>query len=119
MIFLLLLHINEDPSGAISSAEKEEVDSRSIYVGNVRLPLFNLYMFPVVIFSKNKVCLYLPSIFSFINMCESFSLLMISYLLLCNFLVLCMVGGLCMYPRGSPATLPVLWNSQQGYDSDR
>ncbi|KAJ0261811.1 Polyadenylate-binding protein 1 [Hirschfeldia incana] len=32
---LLYLHINEDPSGAISSAEKEEVDSRSIYVGNV------------------------------------------------------------------------------------
>ncbi|CAN7030440.1 unnamed protein product, partial [Brassica oleracea var. botrytis] len=33
--FLLLHHMNEDPSSAISSAEKEEVDSRSIHVGNV------------------------------------------------------------------------------------
>lgn len=35
---LFFLHINEDPSSGISAAEKEEVDSRSIYVGNVRLP---------------------------------------------------------------------------------
>ena len=37
--------MNEDPSYAISSAEKEEVDSRSIYVGNVRLPLLISYVF--------------------------------------------------------------------------
>lgn len=36
------LHVNEDPSSAISTAEKEEVDLRSIYVGNVRLQLFFL-----------------------------------------------------------------------------
>lgn len=37
--------MNEDPSSAISSAEKEEVDSRSIHVGNVRLPLLISYIF--------------------------------------------------------------------------
>lgn len=50
----LLFHINEDPSGG--SAEKEEVDSRSIYVGNVRLPpplIFSTcFSFVFVYFSK-------------------------------------------------------------------
>lgn len=39
--------MNEDPSSAISAAEKEEVDLRSIYVGNVSLQLFISYMFIV------------------------------------------------------------------------
>lgn len=38
MFVLWVLIVNEDPSGgSASQAEKEEVDARSIYVGNVRL----------------------------------------------------------------------------------
>jgi|APAra0007618407_1042631.scaffolds.fasta_scaffold09285_5 hypothetical protein len=56
----MLLHINEDPSGGVSAAEKEEVDSRSIYVGNVRLvpPLiFTCFSYMFVSFLK-KVCVF-------------------------------------------------------------
>ena len=55
------LHMNEDPSSAISAAEKEELDLRSIYVGNVRLQLFTSYMsliYSCFVSFQKSVCLY-------------------------------------------------------------